>query len=96
MGWFKKKKKKKKQEEDPAYTYYGDKKPTLAEQVAALLEDDRFVGIVKAGSKQYKVTIRVWRGVSIQNMSYTESLERVMHWAGATLERETNGTRKIK
>ena len=88
MAWFKKKKK---PEVDPATTFYGDKKPTLPQQLAELLKEPRFVGIERSSDSEYKVTIRVWNGVSRRNTSYKAPLERVMYWAGATLEKDKDG-----
>ena len=84
MSWFMKKKKP--SHVDPTYTYPGDKKPTLNEQVTALLQNPRFVGIQRESTSTYKITIRVWSGSSMKNMSYTETLDRVMNWAMSALE----------
>ena len=89
MGWFNKKKKK--PEVDLAATFYGDKKPSLEKQLAELLKEPRFVGLERASTNTYKITIRIWNGTSRRNVSYCESLERVLYWAGGSLERDKNG-----
>ena len=91
MGWFNRSKR---EDDTPYYTYYGDKNPTLPNQIATLLADPRFVGIERRGVDTYRVTIRVWQGVSRQNLSHTDKLEKIMHWTGVTLERDKHAIKK--